>query len=200
MLTSYYIINRCGLALFLFLPRFLSFTNQNSPSTHLNITTQLATSGTQVRLILTFSSNGNDTFLFDKSMFSVFNRNFEPASHLKKGKDGATIYKKINTSQCIIENKDGVQRFFSDLRLFAGEVIQYKSVFQVDRSYDSVYLTPDNKVTLTTHFIDVNRLRNSPKDSVIRIVYIFRPNDAQKKIGLKPKEITSNWFSIVKIQ
>ena len=200
MPTSNNRINNCGLLLFLFLPWSLFLAKETAQPTRFNITTEFAASGSQLRLVLTFSSSSYDTFLFDKSMFSIFNQNFEPASHLKKGMDGAATYKRIKTSQCIIENKAGAQRFFSDVRLFEGEVVQAKSVFQLDRSYDSVYLTPDNKVTLTTNFIDVNRLRNSPKDSVIRIVYIFRPDAAQKKIGLKPKEITSNWFSIAKIQ
>lgn len=176
---------------------YFSCVKKNSSETRININSEFDSTGKQLRLKLNFKSAEKDTFLFDRNVFSVFNSNLENENLLLGEITETSLVDKIKYSQCIVENKKHVKRFFSDVRLFENEEVQAKSVLMLDPNYDTISLAPNNEINVSTNYIDINRFKNDVSDSVVRVIYIFKPTSEQEKLGFRPKILTSNWFSVV---
>lgn len=159
------------------------------------VTTKYAELG-KIKLNISFSSNSDTSFLWTSDVFSVGRGYPEKNKTIRIDESPESVLKRISLPQIIIENNQFQKRFFSDIVLFEGETIHTSSYFLMRSSYDTIVIKSDEKRSLQTDTIDINRLKINLTDSIIRFHYLFPSTQDQKLEGFKPLTITSNWINI----
>jgi hypothetical protein len=148
----------------------------------------------KVVLSFDFKSSDAQTILIDWDALSVYNPQYE--KNVKELTDLEEVLNHIEHPQFVIENKTNQQRLFSDVQLFEGETMEMKSVFPVGPDVDTIDLEPNKSAVVKSEPIILNRLKISESDKTIRLHYLFKPTDEQKRNGFEQFIMTSNWFEL----
>jgi len=180
------------LVLFIVVPACSSAPNQ---SMRFNARVEHTSDIDKIKLQFAFSSATKQVILIDWDALSVYNPQYEEDSLINVSDLNGTI-NSIHHSQFVIENKSNQRRLFSDVILFEGETMEMKSAFPVGNNIDTLNLEANKPSLVRSAPIIVNRLKVSETDKTIRLHYLFKPTDEQKRNGFKQLILTSNWFEL----
>ena len=170
-------------------------SNKPSKSLEFVVIPEHGQEANELNLRLKFQSNTKDSFLFDRAVFSIYDPVLEDSDLLLKY-NPSNILNALEHSQCMIESTTHSKRFFSNIQLFKGEVMQMKSILMLEPTYDTIRLLPNKASEVTINRINVNRLKNELNDDTIRIHYFFKASKEQIAQGYKSMALVSNWFSL----
>lgn len=149
-----------------------------------------------VALISKFKFNKDVNFIFDHDALSLYSYTAEDKKFVNSLDDLSVLRDSIQHTQFIVENLKNERRFFSEIIFFDGERFESKDVFKLDRAIDTLRLRRNQLGKVESIFIDVNRLKINENDSIIRLYYIYKPNEQEKKDGFSSIFLKSNWISL----
>ncbi len=170
-------------------------SNEKETQIEFTVVPELSEEGDTLRMQFDFRSDAQQTLLLDWDALSIYDPTFEKEGLLANDIELRNLLDSISQSQFVIENETRDRRFFSDIKLFEGEIMEAKSVFSFDSQVDTLHLSK-NGISIKSMAINVNRLKIEPTDSVIRLHYLFKPTTEQKRAGFKVLIVSSDWFKI----
>lgn len=153
-----------------------------------------------VALTCEFKFNRDVNFIFDHDALSLDSYNTEDEKTVRSLDDLLSALASIEHPQFIVENQKGKKRLFSEVIFFDGEKFNPKDVFKLERTLDTLRIIKDQSVKVKSIFIDVNRLKINKGDSVIRLYYMYKPTEEEKKMNFYPILLKSNWINLYNIK
>lgn len=153
---------------------------------------KLETTNGSLQLVNKFKSTKEVDIIFDRKSFSYVCYYGED---VELDCDMENLIKKLNHNQIILENEDGQRRLYSNVHFDEDEI---KELPDENCMYDWYeYLTLNDKTQLIKVDIPyLSDLKVDKSDDKIKMFYIFKPSEEQKKKGYSNLILRSNWITL----